>query len=221
MNDRCNVHPPSDNKTVLIVDDHLLLLETLAAVLTKKGYQVISCESRREAIDTIKKSLTSFDAILLDVNMPDMVGLKSISEIVQFANGTPTVLVSANLSRNFVQKSLSIGVQGYIPKTTSLNRLHNILNFVIGGGTYTPPELVISEARTLDLWDLNTVEWEVVQNVSHGLSNKLIAAAMGISEASVKMHLRSVFRKMNVTNRTQVALALDESMMNTSDVGYP
>lgn len=219
MNDRCNAHPPSDNKTVLIVDDHLLLLETLTAVLTQKGYQVISCRSRREAIDTIKKSLTNFDVILLDVNMPDMVGIKSISEIVQFANETPTVLVSANLSRNFVQKSLSIGVQGYIPKTTSLNRLNNILNFVIGGGTYTPPELVISEAETLDLWELNTVEWEVVQNVSHGLSNKLIAAAMGISEASVKMHLRSVFKKMNATNRTQVALALDESMMNTSDVG--
>ena len=151
--------------------------------------------------------------------MPDMVGIKSISEIVQFANETPTVLVSANLSRDFVQKSLSIGVQGYIPKTTSLNRLNNILNFVIGGGTYTPPELVISEAETLDLWELNTVEWEVVQNVSHGLSNKLIAAAMGISEASVKMHLRSIFRKMNATNRTQVALALDETKMNTSAIG--
>ncbi|OIQ43536.1 MAG: hypothetical protein BM560_05130 [Roseobacter sp. MedPE-SWde] len=219
MNNRCDVHPSSDNKTVLIVDDHLLLLETLAAVLSQKGYQIVSCRSRKEAIDTIKKSLTKFDVILLDVNMPDMVGLKSISEIVQFANETPTILVSSNLSRNFVQKSLSIGVQGYIPKTTNLNRLHNILNFVIGGGTYTPPELVISEAEYLDFWELTTVEWEVVQNVSHGLSNKLISAAMGISEASVKMHLRSVFRKMNVTNRTQVALALDETMMNTSAVG--
>lgn len=219
MNNRCDVHPSSDNKTVLIVDDHLMLLETLAAVLTKKGYQIVSCRSRKGAIDTIKKSLTNFDVILLDVNMPDMIGLKSISEIVQFVNETPTVLVSSNLSRNFVQRSLSIGVRGYIPKTTSLNRLHNILNFVIGGGTYTPPELVISEAEYLDLWGLTTVEWEVVQNVSHGLSNKLISAAMGISEASVKMHLRSVFSKMNVTNRTQVALAIDESMMNTSAVG--
>lgn len=219
MNNRCDVHPSSDNKTVLIVDDHLLLLETLEAVLTKKGYQIISCRSRKEAIDTIKKSLTNFDVILLDVNMPDMVGLKSISEIVQIAIGIPTVLISANLSRNFVQKSLSIGVRGYIPKTTSLNRLHNILDFVIEGGTYTPPELVISEVENWNIWGLSTVEWEVVKNVSHGLSNKLIAAAMGISEASIKMHLRSVFRKMNVTNRTQVALAVDESMMNTSDVG--
>ena len=219
MNNRGDVHPSSDNKTVLIVDDHLLLLETLGAVLTKKGYQVISCRSRKEAIDTIKKPLTNFDVILLDVNMPDMVGLKSVSEIVQISGATPTVLLSANLSRTFVQKSLSIGVRGYIPKTTNLNRLHNVLNFVTEGGTYTPPELVMPEVEHLELLGLTTVEWEVVQNVSHGLSNKSISAAMGISEASVKMHLRSIFRKMNVTNRTQVALALDESMMNTSAVG--
>ncbi|CUH89957.1 Protease production enhancer protein [Phaeobacter sp. CECT 5382] len=214
MKNECSPYPSSVNKTVLIVDDHLLLLEALETVLTKSGYKVTSCSSKKEAIDIINKPHTNFDAILLDVNMPDMVGLQSISEIVHIAIEIPTVLVSANLSRTLVRKTFSIGVRGYIPKTANLNRFQNVLNFVIGGGTYTPPELVISEVENWNIWGLTPVESEVVQNVSHGLSNKMISAEMGMSEASVKMHLRSIFGKMNVTNRTQVALALDETMMN-------
>lgn len=217
MRDKIYNPPSAGGKKILIVDDHQILIDTLTISLEEMGYAVQSCNSKEKAITALRKSTKTIDAILLDVVMPDMFGIAGVSDVILHAKETPVILLSSNLSRKFTHEAIHAGARGYIPKTNDLKNLCGVIEFVIAGGIYVPLEMVSDKMEASNPWDLTSTEYKVAQRVSNGLPNKIIADIFGVSESTIKMHIRSIFQKMRVTNRTQVALRFEGSFLDHSD----
>ncbi|WP_347511081.1 response regulator transcription factor [Phaeobacter sp. CAU 1743] len=207
----------AEQKTVLICDDHVVLCDALAAVFETHGYFVYETYDKSGLLDLIDQhGPDRFDIILLDVNMPGMAGLQSISEVCQSAKETPVALMSSGLTYQFVKDALKVGVSGYVPKTTHLNSFKSVIDLIISGGMYIPTELIVREDGMDNPWRLTPKEQSIACLVSKGMSNKVIAYELQMSEPTVKMHLRSIFKKMKATNRTQVAFAIREAGLHDS-----
>ncbi|WP_293574552.1 response regulator transcription factor [Phaeobacter sp.] len=209
-------------KSVLVADDHLLLLDTLKLAIEAVEFKATTCQSGRDAIAKLKDSKSDFDLVLLDVHMPDMNGMSSIIEIVQTAYPTPVVLLTGGISDLFAHEAIQNGVRGYIPKHTNLRNLCDIIKVVINGGTCAPASVLAPKTEEDTVWGLSPREMSIGQLIANGLSNKLIAHELGLSETTVKMHIRSIFRKVGASNRAQVAAALQEhNLIHRDDPGAP
>ncbi|MDE4247601.1 response regulator transcription factor [Phaeobacter gallaeciensis] len=202
----------ADTKTILVADDHAVLCDALATVFENQGCAVYKSHDKNglcELLDHHGPDI--FDIILLDVNMPGMLGLKSIKEVCRSAKPTPVALMSSGLTYQFVRDALKLGVSGYIPKTTHLNSFKSVMDLIVSGGIYIPTDLIVHEDGMDNPWNLTPREQSIAAFVSKGMSNKIIAYELEMSEPTVKMHLRSIFKKMKATNRTQVAFAIREA----------
>lgn len=195
--------------SVLVADDHAILCDTLCYVLAQRGMRTQQCNDKFRLCEILKQDCAfPADIILLDVHMPGMDGIKSIGEVCRLAGDTPVALISSGLTQNFIKEALKAGAAGYIPKSTPLAGFVPLVELIVRGVSYVPAELMAASYDTSNPWNLSPKEKDIANLVRDGLPNKLIAYQLSLSEPTVKMHLRSIFRKMGVTNRTQVASAL-------------
>lgn len=198
-------------KSILVADDHLLLLDTLKFAIEAGDYEVTTCQRGADVLTAVSQESCGFDLILLDVHMPDMTGMSSIIEIVEKAAPIPVVLLTGGVSDQFAHQALNRGVRGYIPKSTNLGNLCDILKVVLSGGVYAPANVLAAKPLGESLWGLSPREQSIGELLALGLTNKVIAFELGLSEPTVKMHIRSIFRKLGAANRTQVAAAFQEN----------
>lgn len=200
-------------RTILIADDHLLLLETLKLAIDSGDFEATICQSRNDALKKLESDKDSFELVLLDVHMPDMNGMKSVVEVVKTAAPIPVVLLSGGISNTFAVEGLKNGVRGYIPKSTKLSDLNNIIKVIVSGGTFFPASTFVQKSDESISFGLSPREKIICPLLSKGLSNKEISHKLNISESSVKMHIRAIFRKVGASNRTQVATLLNETAL--------
>ena len=129
---------------------------------------------------------------------------------------TPIAVLSAVFDKEIVQKTIDIGVSGYIPKTSANAVIISAVNLIMSGGVYIPPELLdnrlkpefasLLEDEPAPNHILTPRQIEVIQAVAEGKSNKQIAYEMGVSEATVKLHINALLRSVGATNRTQALI---------------
>ncbi len=204
-----------DQRRVLIVDDHRLVAETVASYLEKKGeFAVKITSSLAETLTTIKKD-GPFDLILLDLKLPKFVSIKSVEDVVSAAGEGKVVLFSAHADRQTLRRSIDIGVCGLIPKTLPIQSLVSVLKLVDTGQVFFPVELSNDTVANGSNADLSDVELFVLRAAASGLTNKEIAADLDVSEASVKMHMRSICKKLDAQNRAHaVSIGRDKSIIS-------
>lgn len=199
---------------ILIADDHSLVRDALAEIIRhNSGYEVLVAASLNSALAVVRDH-GPIDVLMLDLNMPDMEGIKSIEKAVTTQGVKAVVLLSGNAPREIVLQALAKGVKGYIPKSMRLTALLSALNFVAMGETYLPASLLGGDGSValegtgpnLTSSSLNAAETEVLRLVVDGLPNKEIARRCGSTEIRVKMHMRSICKKLGVPNRTSAAL---------------
>lgn len=190
--------------SVLIADDHVLLAEAVAAALEAppRNFQTQIVGS----LEGTKAALTeghNFDLVMLDIRMPGMMGLKSINEVIAAAAPTHVVLLSGNADRIMVQSAVENGARGLIPKTMSIKSLVSVVDLLMSGQVFLPAEDYGDTAK--DTASSKTVlskrEAGILQLTSEGLTNKEIASTFGSNEVAVKMHMRSICRKLSARNR--------------------
>lgn len=195
---------------ILVVDDHPLYRDALGRLLP----QIFAGASVVQAADWsgAREHLTSeppFDLVLLDLDMPDAHGRQALAALRQDFPALKVVVVSASEDAVDVQRCLADGARGFIPKSARTDVLAAALRLVNEGGTYLPPLLLAAPSRPTaaanPLPPLTAREREILELVCVGLSNKAIAKALQIAEPTVRAHLSSVFRALQVINRTQAA----------------
>lgn len=193
---------------VLIADDHKLLAEAVGSMLTAQGgFDVVTVENYHQALAQLDQD-PDVDIVLLDLKMPGMVGLDSVRSIVEKARSGKVVLFTGLVDRHFLNSSLELGVKGLIPKTMPLQSLNSVIQLIMSGQIFVPMNDVInnSEQQSGTGSDLNEKELFVLRLAADGMTNKEIARDMSCTEVTVKMHMRSICKKLGARNRAHAAM---------------
>lgn len=194
---------------VLIADDHDLLRDTLIAFLgAEEGIELGSASTFDEARIRILED-DPYNLVLLDYKMPGMHGLDSLSEALAMKGGQRVALISGQATREIAEQALALGAAGFIPKTLPAKSLVNAVKFMAMGEQYAPIDFMTTpdetEAHPIAK-RLTKRELEVLQGLTAGKSNKEIARDLDLTEPTIKLHMKTLYRKLEVNNRTQAAV---------------
>ncbi|UYG95105.1 response regulator [Cytobacillus firmus] len=211
---------------IAIIDDHKLYREGVKRILEmEEGVEVVAeGEDGRDAlkIDKVFKP----DVIVMDINMPNMDGIKATDKLIENKSKSKTIILSFYDDEHYVTRVLQNGAAGYLIKDIGAKGLIEAIRVVAGGGSYLDPKVtksIIKEYRRLT--ELNSVgnyvsyqsyqrplhiltrrECEVLQLLADGNSNTDISKILFISDKTVKNHVSSILRKIKVHDRTQAVL---------------
>lgn len=205
------VPPSRDLLDVLIVEDHTLLSETLAGILTPSaGFETELVSDLTGALARIARH-GRFSVVLLDYQLPGVEGLDGLARMTE-ANQGGVVLFSGVAGWGIVDIAITMGAMGFIPKTTPVTTLLHAIRLIAEGERYLPLEYMQRQTRPEGLnWGLTPREGRVLALLREGLANKQIAQQAGISEVIVKLDVRSICRKLGVSNRTSAVLAAQKN----------
>ncbi|WRQ45181.1 response regulator transcription factor [Rhodobacterales bacterium FZCC0083] len=199
---------------ILIADDHDLLRETLSMFLASEGSIDTALASTLDAALDLIHSEEKFDLIMLDYNMPGMAGLNGLKRAVEASGGSPVALMSGIASRSVAEEALAFGAAGFVPKTLAAKTLVNAVRFMAMGEKYAPIDFMTADDPTAApnplAQKLSRRELQVLEGLSKGKSNKEIARDLDLQEPTIKLHVKTLYRKIGAANRTQAALIAKE-----------
>ena len=190
---------------VLVADDHDLVRESIGAILRNEGFSdVCLAASLCEAIAQVTQT-DAFHLIFLDYDMPGMNGMDGLSKMLSVAGDCPVALLTGMNSPEMAQKALEIGASGFVPKTLSTKSMISAARFMTAGEKYLPLDFMQSKTEKADTL-LSKRETEVLKGICEGKSNKEIAIALDLQEVTIKLHVKTLTRKLGARNRTHAAM---------------
>lgn len=199
---------------IMIADDHSMVREGLKQLLELDGDIVVIAEASngKQCIDTLDEVRT--DVLLLDINMPLMNGLQVLQYIRENRKKVKVLILTIHNEVEYLMKAVEIGVDGYVLKDSDSSVLKKAIFCVNRGESFIQPELTpilkvkMEEKDSMHTEDdaLTKREIEVLKLLAEGLFNKEIAYMLAISEKTVKNHVSNIFKKINVSDRTQAAV---------------
>lgn len=199
---------------VMITDDHSLIREGLKQLLELEGdFQVIA--EACDGIDCMEKLKEQIpDVLLLDINMPRMNGLEVLQKIKDEKIDVKILVLTVHNEVEYLLKAVDIGINGYLLKDSESSELKKAILSVVDGEDYIQPSLIpVLNAKMIDrdmdsekIEKLTKRELEVLKLLAVGMYNKGVADELHISERTVKNHVSSIFKKIDVSDRTQAAV---------------
>ncbi len=214
------------NLRVLLIDDHTLFRVGLEGLLASRGIEIVaSVDSGYEAqrlVDELQP-----DVILLDMRMPGIDGLEVLTMLREKNESLSIVMLTTSTEENDLLRSLRAGAQGYLLKDMEPDELVLALREIVAGKTVVAPDLAPILARAVqgksadsdEIDDspfsvLTPRETEILGLLAEGQSNKAIARNLGISDGTVKLHVKAILRKLNVHSRVEAAVMAVERGFN-------
>ena len=201
---------------VIIIDDHTLFREGLQRLLVRHEIDVVSSVSNGEdGIKSIKK--LEPDIVLLDLRMPNVNGIDVLKNIREHNKSLPVVMLTTSDDEKDLIEAFRNGASGYLLKDMEPDDLVVALRDVLKGETIVAPNLVqiLAKFHQGDDTEINITnliatltprENEILELLAEGQSNKLIAKNLGISDGIVKLHVKSILRKLEIHSRVEAAV---------------
>lgn len=203
------IEQQTDTIRLLIADDHAMILDMLEMYLARvPDIDVQTVPDLPHALDVIGER-GPFDLVLVDLDMPGMEGVTGLGRALAANGGKPVGILTSNPASRVVEEVMSLGGAGIVLKTASLKNLANEIRFMAGGGRYLPIELVEKRQPTTEdhAATLSKREFDVLELLAEGMPNREIGTALTLAEPTVKMHVKSICKKLGVSNRTQAVVA--------------
>jgi two-component system nitrate/nitrite response regulator NarL len=204
---------------ILLADDHDLVRDTIEEFLKRlaEDLQVHHAATLPQTLEVVRK-VGDLDLILLDLRMPGMNGLAGLKAVQAECGSVPVVILSGETDPETIRNALQAGAAGFVPKTMRGTTLLNALRLVLAGERYVPDILLSEPAGPTDagavdqgLASLTRRERDVMRLLVEGMPNKEIGRRLKIEVVTVALHLRSIYRKLGVSSRTQaVRMALEQ-----------
>lgn len=197
---------------VLVADDHSFIRAGVEAVLRSSRFRVVAGAASGE--ETLAAIATHDPAIvLLDLNMPGMDGVQTLDKLRQRADRRPVVLLTAEINDHQLLDVMRAGVEGIVSKDGAEDDLIDALETVAAGGRAIAPaflqralDLSLKPVADGPLARLNPRERRIARLVAQGLRNRDVGNALGIGEGTVKVYLHTIYQKLDIDNRTELAL---------------
>lgn len=188
---------------VLSIDDHPLVREGIAALITNQAEMELVAQGStgKEAIQLFRQHRP--DVVLLDVRLPDMNGIDAMITIRSEFREARIIIVTSSEGDVEMQRALEGGAAGYIVKSMPPQVLVDAIRKVHGGKKAIPAEVAARLADHYSDEGLTTREIEILQQVAEGNRNRDIAAKLFISEGTVKVHIQHIMAKLGANDRTQ------------------
>ena len=209
---------------VLLIDDHALFRMGLVELLERRGIEVVAAAGDcARGIELVSEQAP--DVVLLDMRMPEMSGIEVLHKLRADGAAMPIVMLTTSRDESDVIQSLQGGASGYLLKDMEPDDLITALDNIVGGNTVVAPELTMVLARAVqgeptpagdqhkNIGDLTPREKEILCLLAEGQSNKVIARNLGISDGTVKLHVKAILRKLEVHSRVEAAvIAVEQSL---------
>lgn len=199
---------------VLVIDDHTLFREGLQGLLASRQIEVAAAVGDgREGLAVAQR--TECDVILLDLRMPDVDGLSLLRQLRESDPDTPIVMLTTSDDERDLADAMGSGARGYLLKDMEPDQLVAALRDIVGGSTVIAPDLIPAMARVAQgkgmpheapFDSLTPRESEILGLLAEGQSNKVIARNLGISDGTVKLHVKAILRKLDVHSRVEAAV---------------
>jgi DNA-binding NarL/FixJ family response regulator len=205
---------------LLLADDHALFRDGLSLLLKQldPDVHIIEASCFEAAMASVESGI-DLDLALLDLHMPGMNGVEGITRFQAQASDVPVVVISASEEVADIKDILDAGAMGYIPKSSSSQVMLSALRLVLAGGVYVPVNVLHDVDASCEPTCKSTAskpgagsnlthrQLEVLRLIIQGKPNKTIARELKLSEGTVKVHLASIYRALNASNRTEAAMA--------------
>jgi DNA-binding NarL/FixJ family response regulator len=200
---------PSSAKPIrlLIVDDHFVVRIGLTSALNLEPDMQVIAEARngKEAVTLFQKHRP--DVVVMDYQLPELNGAEATAAIREKSPDARIIVLSVYKGEEDVHRAVQAGASGYLPKSAEPRELVEAIRAIHNGGQYFPAAISAALSQRQARGKLSEREQEVLVMIVRGRSNKEIAAALGISENTVKVHTTKVFEKLNVADRLEAATA--------------
>ena len=197
--------PSSNSLRLLIVDDHPVVRAGLSSMLgTQAEIRVIgTASSGEEALRLIRSE--KIDLALLDLRMPGISGLETLSAIKMERLATRVIILTSYETDEDIYRSIQAGADGYLLKKASLREMVEAIRTVKAGKRYIPSSIASRLAERMLRSNLTQREMEILKLVAKGLTNKQIGKSLDISDNTVRNHVNSIIEKLEVADRTEAA----------------
>jgi DNA-binding NarL/FixJ family response regulator len=200
---------------VLVADDHTVVRDGLVAIIKQEKDMDVVAETGdgRKAVELWKKHRP--DVTLMDLRMPELDGVNAIYEIRAAEPNARIIVLTTFDGDEDIYRGMRAGAKSYLLKDVRREELFQCIREVHAGRTFVPPAVAAKLAERLIAEELTSRELEVLRLVAEGKPNKLIGADLAITEVTVKSHVQSVFRKLNVLSRTEaIAVANRKGLLH-------
>jgi DNA-binding NarL/FixJ family response regulator len=189
---------------ILLADDHDLVRDTISLFLKSEGVdEVATAENLDDALAAARNG--EFDLALLDYKMPGMNGLEGVAQMKAAMNGGPVAVLSGMATPAIAQSAIEAGAIGFVPKTMSAKAMIGAIRLMVLGEVFMPVSFQQQASNTNEA-NLTTRETEVLRALCDAKSNKEIARELNLQEVTIKLHVKTLCRKLDARNRTQAAM---------------
>ena len=205
---------------VLLIDDHALVRKGIEGLLRSRGVEVIASVNSGE--EGVRRALElTPDIVLLDVKMPGKNGIETLRSLRAHGISAPVLMLTMSSEDSDLSGALRAGAQGYLLKDMEPEELVPALEAALRGENVIAKDLLGTLARIVSrnaapdtgaaqpsasFVDLTRREMEILEQVAKGLSNKVIAKALNITDGTVKLHVKAILRKLGVDSRVKAAV---------------
>ena len=195
--------------TVVIADDHPVILEGLVEILnSQKDIRVVASGADGEEASKLYDQLLP-NVLILDLRLPKKNGLQVLNELMARGHSTPRVIIMTTVDcEEAIFQAIRAGAKGYLVKVADPQEIREAVRRVAKGEIFFPPEVGLKLAKSYASPRLSKREMDVLESLASGKGNREIGHALDIGEGTIKFHVKSILRKLDVVGRAEaVAVA--------------
>jgi DNA-binding NarL/FixJ family response regulator len=211
-----NTAAPRPAIRVLIAEDHTVVRDGLVAIINQERDMQIVADTGdgRQAVELWRKHRP--DVTLMDLRMPQMEGVAAIYEIRAIDPNARIIVLTTFDGDEDIYRGMRAGAKSYLLKDVRREELFQCIREVHAGRIFVPPAIAAKLLERLPGEELTPRELEVLRLLAEGKPNKLVGVALSISEVTVKSHVQSIFKKLNVLSRTEaIAVATRKGLLRS------